>query len=310
MMRHCLALATAIALTGLGLTGLPALAFAQEEGQEEDCPPGGWFCEGSGNNPDATDPNSKGRPGGTSPTPPPAPPPEEAGPRDPGDSSPQPSVVVVTPQGTTPPKVVVVSPGESAQPAPRRRMYREWGVNMRLEGALLGNDGARSKDSGMGGLGFSVRYRPIPHFAVDAGVDFVSGKDWAGNPRRETLLMFNGIVFFNPHDAVQFYTFGGFGFSRASVDTTVAMDNAMTPGATYWETARKHYSYFGGQLGLGLEFRVSRRTALNADLLGFIRGRTDDAALSQPEFVDASDPARTTNTSGGGLLRGGITLYW
>jgi len=44
-------------------------------------------------------------------------------------------------------------------------------------------------------------------------------------------------------------------------------------------------------------------------VVGFIRGRTDDAARYDPEFVDP-DTGRTTNTSGGGLFRGGITFYW
>jgi len=73
--------------------------------------------------------------------------------------------------------------------------------------------------------------------------------------------------------------------------------------------AQRSYSYFGGQLGAGLEFRVTRRVSLNLDLVGFMRGRTDQEARVQPEFTDP-DTGRTTNTSGGGLFRGGITFYW
>ena len=67
------------------------------------------------------------------------------------------------------------------------------------------------------------------------------------------------------------------------------------------------YDYFGGHGGIGLEFRLSRRVALNIDALGFIRNRTDDDP--RPEFVDP-ETGRTTNTSGGGMFRGGISFYW
>jgi len=41
---------------------------------------------------------------------------------------------------------------------------------------------------------------------------------------------------------------------------------------------------------------------------GFIRGRTDDMAATQPEFTAAD--GRTTNTSGGALFTGGLTFYF
>ena len=80
-----------------------------------------------------------------------------------------------------------------------------------------------------------------------------------------------------------------------------------------------HYDYFGGQVGAGLELRLGRVVAFNADIRGFIRGRTDALAQRQPEFdspagcsSQANFPGqcRTTNTSGGGLLTGGMTLYF
>jgi hypothetical protein len=44
------------------------------------------------------------------------------------------------------------------------------------------------------------------------------------------------------------------------------------------------------------------------DLRGFVRSRTDQAAQQQPEFTNSQ--GQTTNTSGGGLLTGGMTLYF
>jgi len=37
----------------------------------------------------------------------------------------------------------------------------------------------------MGGFGFSLRYRPVPHFAFDVGLDFLGGVDYLGNERGE-----------------------------------------------------------------------------------------------------------------------------
>ena len=99
----------------------------------------------------------------------------------------------------------------------------------------------------------------------------------------------------NPKNKTQFYLLGGLGWSAA----TVKLNDA----------ASEHYGYFGVQGGIGLEFRISKKVALNVDMLGFVRGRTDEKAQRVPEFVDPAT-GRTTNTSGGGLLRGGLTLYW
>jgi len=77
--------------------------------------------------------------------------------------------------------------------------------------------------------------------------------------------------------------------------------------ASYYRPA-DHYSYFGVQGGVGIEFRLARHFALNLALLGFVRGRTDADAQYHPEFVDGS--GRSTNTSGGGLFQGGMTFYF
>jgi hypothetical protein len=67
------------------------------------------------------------------------------------------------------------------------------------------------------------------------------------------------------------------------------------------------YSYFGGQAGIGVELRFSKLIALNVDLRGFVRTRTDALAASKPEFTNSQ--GQTTNTSAGGLLTGGLTFY-
>jgi hypothetical protein len=263
------------------LVAAPSVAFAQS-----DCPPGSWFCEDQEAEADdgAADESAEAD--------------AEA-----GDSAPP--VVVYEPAEKSkkaPDKIIVVERGDSPRP-PKRRYRREWGFNLRLEGLLMGDSDRegppKSDDARMGGLGFSLRYRPIPHFAFDAGLDFLGGVDWQGDRRNETALLLNAMIFFNPRSKAQIYMLGGIGFSGARV----LREHDMA------EPVVEDYAYFGGQLGLGLELRVGRKTALNLDVLGFLRGRTDDQARFDPEFVDP-ETGRATNTSGGGLIRGGVTFYW
>jgi opacity protein-like surface antigen len=196
-------------------------------------------------------------------------------------------------------------PEDAPRPPVRRKRhpFHEWGFNLHLEDAILGNAKSRASNSGMGGVGFAFRYRPIPVVALEAGVDLLTGTDYQGYSRSEAALLLNTLVFLNPHDVVQLYALGGLGFSGASV--RVAPRNGDAPFASHDEG----YSYFGGQLGLGLEVRVSRSIALGGDILGFVRGRTDNNANSAPEFEDPTTH-RVTNTSGGGLIRVGATFYW
>ena len=70
-----------------------------------------------------------------------------------------------------------------------------------------------------------------------------------------------------------------------------------------YDSTEYKYGYFGGQAGVGLEFRLSKVVALNFDMRGFIRSRIDDHKSDYPEFV--SNEGKTTNTSGGGIFQGG-----
>ena len=270
------------------------------------CPPGSWFCEDS---------NVTIAPGNPTPAlPPPAPPPPAV---VPAGAQPPPATTVIVPgaRGTPPviiyqqapppppPAYVVQRPVRLIMPPPPpppRPQFRHWGINLRLEAAMM--DSRQSQGAGMGGAGMSFRARPVPHFALDFGLDFIGGRDYLGNRRDEVPFTVNAIVYANPRNPVQFYMLGGLGWSTASV----RYDNTTSPSTGSYGT--EQYSYFGGQLGAGLEFRITQPVSLNLDLIGFIRGRTDSNAHLHPEFVDSQ--GRTTNTSGGGLLRGGITFYW
>jgi hypothetical protein len=293
------------------LVAVPARVSAQQQTRGS-CPPGAWFCddaesagEDSGSDEASPDGGHEGDEGGAA---------EPRAGRSPrGSRQRAPSVIVVSPGDEPPPKVVVLQKGTEAPPPPvtrpHRRFFREAGINLRLEGVLMGNDDrTRARNSGMGGVGVSFRYRPVPHFAFDVGLDFLGGRDWNGFRRSETALLLSGIIFVNPYSPVQFYLLGGFGFSGA--DVNYRGTQALPGGGMMTIDEQRGYSYFGAHFGPGLEFRVGRRVALNLDVIGFVRGRTDRHAASEPEFVDPNDPTRTTNTSGGGLLRGGITFYW
>lgn len=300
------------------LTPLPALADEPPSA----CPPGSWFC---------ADPNID--------TPPQAPADEDNEPQlpsarplpsaddepaieqdrvptrrpnvvvveeDSGYATPPPNVVIVTQQRHHKPRVVRRAPvyaPPAAPPAKRApKLYSRWGLNLRAQGAVMG-DGANI-DAGMGGAGLSLRFRPVPAFGFDLGVDVIGGKDYNGFTRIETPVSLNAMIFVNPRSRVQFYLIGGAHLSHAEVrsDYRHALLDPVEDGKFGAD-----YSYFGGQGGFGLEFRLGRRVGLAFDGLAFVRKRTDDGA--KPEYMDTAT-GKTTNTSAGVLFRGGLNFWW
>jgi hypothetical protein len=243
--------------------------------------------------------------------PPPLPPPPPRVRRVPGVTySPapqQPPVVVYQP----PPPVMVVRPespppydyspppyGSGPRPSPRQ-LGREWGLNLHIEGASIG--GGTEHNAGMGGGGAGLRFKPNRYFGLETDVDWVGGHGYVGDVRHETSLQFNALMFLNPKSRAQVYLLAGFGWAWANSQNDPNDPTATTP-------YNNNYSYFGGQAGIGLELRLTRVLALNIDARGFVRSRTDQAAQSQPEFTNAQ--GQTTNSSGGGLFTGGMTLYF
>lgn len=193
---------------------------------------------------------------------------------------------------------------ERVKPArPRhRRGFREWGVNLHANIGLLGNDEHMSPDADMNGFGGALRFRPIPHIAIEGALELLWGTDYNGFQRFEQGLMVSGLFYANPRSAVQLYGIVGFGVGRAFLDSGVTADGLPV-------LRDETYSYAGGQLGLGVEGRVTRHFALGADLIGFLRSRRDRDAEDNPEFIDPVTH-QTSNTSAGGLLRLGATFYW
>lgn len=155
----------------------------------------------------------------------------------------------------------------------------------------------------MGGVGIGLRHFFIPELALEANGEFAFGNDYNGYERQDASLLFHAVGVLNPRSVVRAYLFGGFGFSSASVRVT---PTDVTPVTSKYN---ERYSYVGVDVGGGVEVRVMRHAAIFVDLLGFVRDRTDNDDRSRPEFVDPKD-GRTTNTSGGALLRVGSQFYW
>lgn len=323
-MRRSLTHALIVAAMSLSL---PALA----QDAKPNCPPGAWFCAEAQVQISPT----------PAPPAPPAPPPvvvdEDLPPPPPIYTPPsrrreaqppppaaRPPIVVYQPVPTPGTRVIIITPGYSrrvytAPPptyvaptyvAPAPPAYRphleptRWGLNARLEAAMLGTNENSGTRPGMSGAGLSLRYRPVPAFAFDAGIDFLRGTDYNGFARSETPLSLGGLIFLNPRSHIQFYLTGGINFSHATVrsDTSSQLLERNAEGDFGAE-----YSHFGGQGGAGLELRLGRHLGIDVALLGFIRHRTDDGKL--PEFVDP-ESGQTTKNSGGGLFRGGLSFWW
>jgi hypothetical protein len=286
---------------------LSSAAFAQNP----NCPAGSWFCAESDAAPSdkpAQTPRANVPDADVDQPDVPAPaqhPRRQAPP--PGYATPPPPVVVYDqPQE---PHVVIVSPGyrpahrvEVAPPPPAHpRWQSEWAINLRVEGIAFGHQGAQN--TGMGGIGGSLRFRPAPHFAIDAGFDLLAGNDFNGFERTETPFTLNGMIYVNPRNRVQLYLLGGMMFSRADVRSDQPSPLLRKDHDGY----SAQYTYFGGQGGGGLEFRISRRVGLDLDVVGFMRRRTDNGP--EPEYVDWAH-GRATNTSAGALFRGGLSFWW
>jgi hypothetical protein len=259
---------------------VPELAWAQAPGS---CPPGSWFC--------AEAPQAPAGPAGQ---------PVQVQVQPGYGPAPAPPVVVYQP----PPPVVVYQAPQTryyAVPPPppaqvyyvkQRRQRSEWGINLHLEGAAFGAKPGVTSD-GIWGGGIGLRFRPVPVFALETDLDFVGGTDWNGYNRSEVASTINGLFFLNPHSRAQVYLLAGFGWDWATVSgAPLGMQNP---------------DYFGGQGGLGLEFRAAKHLALNFDVRGFIRTRIDDNASYVPEFTSNGE---TTNTSAGVIFTGGLTFYF
>jgi hypothetical protein len=229
--------------------------------------------------------------------------PSPSAPADPkSDATPSPKPLTGPMMGPLPPEGPALPPLPSSAPEiydappppppPKATRRSEWGAQVRLEAAPMGDEAA--PDAGMGGIGFSLRPRPTPHFAIDFGLDFLGGRDFNGDRRSESAFTVNPMLFLNPRNKVQIYFFAGLGVSGARVER---------PNGT-----ERSYRYIGADAGGGLEFRFWQRFAFSGDVMAFVRDRRD-VGTSAPEYLEPST-RRFTDSSAGALLRLGATYYW
>jgi hypothetical protein len=263
-------LGSSVALLALGVFGTPLRSRAA------DCSDG-WFCAEA------------------PPAPAPAPPP-----RPPANPPQRPAspTVPLPPPWQTPRQTAVAAPPPPlpAEEAPKS----EIAFNLHLDVGLLGS-GAKS-DAGLGGVGFGFRIRPVPLYALDLGLEFLGGTDYNGNDRAEQAFAANAVVFVNPRDKVQAFVLAGVHIGGAQV-------RIAELGGQPLPLHDVAYTYLGAQGGLGVEWRFTRSAAITGDFQLFVRGRVDSNSYYEPEYVDA-DTHFTTNTSGGGLFRLGVTFYF
>ncbi len=165
-----------------------------------------------------------------------------------------------------------------ARPIVRTPWREHFGLNLRAEGAgLAAADGGKA---GMGGLGLSMRWRPAPAFALDAGLDVLGGSDYYSNSRIETAVSLSGMVFFNPKSILQVYMLGGFHISHAEI----SQNQTVLDNSTFWNDGSSR-DYFGIHGGLGLEWRIAKHVGLDLDALApsSHRHRRQHARVREPE---------------------------
>lgn len=284
------------------------VALAAAPAQAQNCPPGSWLCANLQIG------------GGVSVTPPPPPPPPQ--PVMQVQTQVQTPVVVVQAEVMPPPPAPVYIP----PPPPPQRMvvvtqpevtyttttyqYQYAGFTGRQTvglGAWAGGLAMGSRESergaGMGGVGGSLRFRYAPHFATELTLGVMGGTDYNGDNRAEFPVTVNQLFYLNPQNRLQVYGLLGLGASWAGVGYDDSLSTRRGDSASY--------AYFGAQVGVGLEWQITRHISLFGDARAFIRTRVDAEASSNPEFTRIHDGVRqTSNTSVGLLGSGGVMFYF
>jgi hypothetical protein len=216
-------------------------------------------------------------------------------------SPPEPFVIQSSSESSSAPATVETPSRRAGGDAPTRSRKRangkdrerHFGFNLRLASLLMEEDKTTHPDAGMSGLGVGLRFMPAPFVALEPGIDGLGGRDELGRQRSETTLSFNTIFFLNPDDPVLIYGLLGVFTTSAEVKGTEAAPVAHGG----------RFSYVGGQVGAGIELRLGPALAFNCELLGYARQRNE---LPGPE--ETSKELR--RDSGGGIVRGGMSLYF
>ncbi|MBM4357336.1 MAG: hypothetical protein FJ096_04425 [Deltaproteobacteria bacterium] len=240
-------------------------------------------------------------------------------PPPPGTDPTKPRTVVIQPAvNGRPLQVIVYEDGEAppvanpdVEPPPfsgpthehPRRSHAEWGLALRAIGGLMGSPRVGVENFGVGGIGMSLRHRPLLPVALDLGVDLIGGVDPNGWSRREIPISASTVFYLNPRSIVQVYVLGGVNLNFTEVQSRFIEPNFA--GGSYDD-----YTYLGLQGGGGLEFRMSRALGFHFDGLATIRTRIDSDGHGRfPEYYDART-GLASNSSTVGQLRAGLSLWW
>lgn len=193
--------------------------------------------------------------------------------------------------------------GPGLKPLPARPWRERFGLNLRMEG--LGFENQAGDTTGMGGLGLSFRWRPAPAFAFDLGLDVVGGSDYHDQDRIESAVSMTGMLYFNPKSVFQIYALGGVHLAHAEVTDEGYYAGDWGWGYDYYAPSTSR-DYIGLQAGLGVEWRLGKHVGLSLDGVGLIRTGIDNGG---DEFRNA-ETGETTDTSGAGMVRAGVTFWW
>jgi len=179
------------------------------------------------------------------------------------------------------------------EPEPTRG-DRVLGVTARALVPLI-DDGDSPAHPFMAGPGVGLVYLPLDFIGVEFALDSAFGRDALDAKRRELAVSAALLAFFETHELAQIYLSTGLFHSWAEVEPPESYD--------------RHYRYFGAFLGLGTELTFHPLYSAFLRLDGFIRGRVDQGAGSDPEFFHRTT-GETSNSSAGMLLRVGAARYF
>ena len=177
------------------------------------------------------------------------------------------------------------------RPAPYTAPYRspnhmynnQFGLNINAQSGVVGSGNA----TGLLGIGAALRFRPIPWVGIEGGISAYTGRDFNYDTRNEISGQGNIYGYINPQSPLQLYGVAGVTYTSARI------------GDGYGQPLTTN-RYVGVQAGAGLELRFNRHFALNGDLRGVLRTRTDDDLLYVPG----------SRTSGGIMGSIGMTVYF
>jgi hypothetical protein len=154
----------------------------------------------------------------------------------------------------------------------------------------------------MGGAQVGFRLRPSRMFAMELAGGMYAGTDYNNMDRTEVPITLDFMFFLPRASRFQAYLLAGFGMSFAQTE-------GFHDG--YGTFMERDFTYFGGQIGVGVEWRIKPRFALSADIRGFMRTRVgeDRDDDPRPEFYDPANN-RSTDTSAGARATLGAHFYF